>query len=863
MARHNDATGYLIELRNRESTRWFSIICDYAIRAQNATLTEDQINHITQVFLGNETYQPQTATPTTTTTPVVGVQQQSASTTVLFLEKLSNFTNFKQLSNTLELTIDKRITIIFGKNGAGKSSLCDAIKVLARPQAPEKPLNNVKNINTNTTSFDYKFNIDANESSWQISDGYGLFSDRIKYFDSTVAYKYLRGPANPESVVSIEPFRLEVFQYAGAFVRRLNQALNNKMRDIETETTQNIEKTQTDFSEFIEHEAAIADLSLSNCNELKELLTIYTPLEEKEAQTHEKSKSQLKRLKDATSEAGLRLQKTEFDILLQFSHSIKSFKSVFSKNSLRETANLSQRLNELKVHQTELAKSITPDDVNKSEFITFIQASKPMLDYENITKDVECPFCHRPFDDESLELCKKYHEFLLDKVGNDISDIQDKLVIANRKIQAVKDYSLNRPEPSSFPMSPILLDNIIEWVENIQACIPDSGTETDESKFEAYEDNELLEETIILLAKEVLARYRSIKIATGDTERLQKEISDLNDTIRKYDYRNLIENNKEYLEQLVTKIEGLDHSKTLIERASFSVNLRNITNKNKEAYRELVVSEFEDALNEEYKKLSNRDISDFGIQLRDTGADQSVELHANIGNTEIHRVLSEGEQKIHALALFYAEASVGDQHIIVFDDPVASFDYDYSARYARRLRDFAQNATDVQIIVLTHNWDYFVHMQKILNKANLNNELSIQVIEQCSIINEYTEKIDDLKGKIVPKLAEVGVFELEDKEFIAANMRRLIEAIINKRVFNSQRHQFKQTTINTSIFNQFTKLVPLETMEATKLVDIYSDISVPGHDDPRNHYANVERSDFLDWYDDICTIEADLKSRRP
>ncbi len=57
---------------------------------------------------------------------------------------------------------------------------------------------------------------------------------------------------------------------------------------------------------------------------------------------------------------------------------------------------------------------------------------------------------------------------------------------------------------------------------------------------------------------------------------------------------------------------------------------------------------------------------------------------------------------------------------------------------------------------------------------------------------------------------------------MAGKMRRLIEAVVNTHVFNHQRHQYKQRKHSVSEFHHYTKLVPLETAEATTLRDLYA-----------------------------------------
>ena len=134
----------------------------------------------------------------------------------------------------------------------------------------------------------------------------------------------------------------------------------------------------------------------------------------------------------------------------------------------------------------------------------------------------------------------------------------------------------------------------------------------------------------------------------------------------------------------------------------------------------------------------------------------------------------------------------------MFDDPVSSFDYNYITNYCTRLRDFALKHTTRQIIVLTHNWEFFVQLQTTLNGSGLNGQLSVQVLENCAVVADYSEKIAELKADITTILAAPGEPSIARKEEMAGKMRRLIESVVNTHVFNNQRHQY-QTEDTTSV----------------------------------------------------------------
>ncbi|MDO8706319.1 MAG: AAA family ATPase [Sulfuricaulis sp.] len=295
---------------------------------------------------------------------------------------------------------------------------------------------------------------------------------------------------------------------------------------------------------------------------------------------------------------------------------------------------------------------------------------------------------------------------------------------------------------------------------------------------------------------------------------------------------------------------------------AFTPLLKKITDAAKKAHEELVVTDFEKRLNAEYITLTEKDMAAFGVTLARKGSDALVTVLPQIGGKEIEGVLSEGEQRVHALALFFAELETCPQSVLVFDDPISSFDYNYIANYCARLRDFALKHPGHQTIVLTHNWEFFVQLQTTLNSGGLDPHVSVQVLENCSVVADYSEKSDELKADITAVLNLPGEPTKAQKEDMAGKMRRLIEAVVNTHVFNSTRQQYKQRKHSVSEFHRYTKLVRLETAEATTLRDLYAKLSITEHDDTRNAYVNTDKATFQSRYGAVVAVENAVISRK-
>lgn len=83
-----------------------------------------------------------------------------------------------------------------------------------------------------------------------------------------------------------------------------------------------------------------------------------------------------------------------------------------------------------------------------------------------------------------------------------------------------------------------------------------------------------------------------------------------------------------------------------------------------------------------------------------------IELKDAISPVKNREILSEGEQRIVALAAFLADATGADRKLpIVFDDPISSLDQRYEEAVAKRLVELAEHR---QVVVFTHRLSLMV-----------------------------------------------------------------------------------------------------------------------------------------------------------
>ena len=194
MPNHADAIGYLNDLAREVGEPWFKMVSDLVATSGESSLDQNSRDTLFAIFTKRASYLPVQPGAATMLSP-------AAMPTGDFLEALSAFSNFKLLESTLQLTFTKRITVVFGANGSGKSSICESLKVLASPEAPSRPLHNVRSPALATPGFSYKFRRDAILQCWTPTVGYGPRSVIIKYFDAGIALKIVESAVEPGRIV--------------------------------------------------------------------------------------------------------------------------------------------------------------------------------------------------------------------------------------------------------------------------------------------------------------------------------------------------------------------------------------------------------------------------------------------------------------------------------------------------------------------------------------------------------------------------------------------------------------------------------------------------------------------------------------
>ncbi|MDO8374964.1 MAG: AAA family ATPase [Burkholderiaceae bacterium] len=858
MAIHTDATGYLLDLKTQYAEAWFALVCDLAISSSGQAPMQGELETLWRVFHGVEGYAPTVASPPP-------LPAQSVPPAPQFLAKLSGFSGYKRLSPDLLLNLTKQVTLIFGKNGSGKTSICQAIKILSSGETPVNPLYNARESTRPIPSFTYRLSTTGSDVAWTPQVGYGSRTDAFKYFDSTIATRHTSGALPVDSSVQIVVFRLEIFEYARAYVQAF-QAFAAAKVAAEKESHQTaVQQIKTQLSSFVAiDQPPFVGWSATNCIDILDYVQNMPTFDAAKLAELTALQSRLDQLHAASTEAGLQNLRNAHALFSSYLQDVRNFQTLVKACEPADITTVRDSQRQKQAAIAELSRNSFPPHVDHAKHHALITSASQITDFSAATEQkTQCPLCYEYLSAQSASTFRSYSAYLTSTLQQEAQLLYQRLATINSNLSKARQYRHRDYQACQPYLPPDFVSTLAALVQVIASALPhDAIAATPDSLTPLLRVNEL--DAYIAQLGATTAQYLdSINTSAQGQTTLKAEILRITGEIATLQAHRAVETHREAIRTAASSATQHHLNWTRVDRYSFTALLAALTRKGRLAHTDLVRSTFEASLSREYQRLCGATSQEMGVQLHSVGDQQDIVVSPRIGADPVHRVLSEGEQKIHALAVFFCEATMATHQILVLDDPVTSFDYNNVSNLAMRIRDLARDQPTTQLIIFTHQWDFFINLQTVFNRSGLGGRISVQVLEDRATVKEYVEKWPELCALIDGILASGAEPTTAQKEEVSGYLRRLIERLTNAEVFNEQRHQYRAKSLPISDFVQFTKLVPLQIVEANQLRDLYAELSPPEHDDVRNYYASKSGHQFRLWYAQIKTLQVAINGRKP
>jgi len=648
----------------------------------------------------------------------------------LFLTQLRDLKNVNALVKGQAIDFNPKLTIVFGENACGKTGYVRVLKKAAAVRTTEAVLPDVSQAQriTQPPSARIGFRLGQEkpqELEWNDHAGLAPFN-RIDVFDSRATSLHVDGDLN----YIYTPGELARFPLVQQGIEGVRSRLDHGVTD----------RTQTSnpFLLQFDRRSRIYPLidSLGAATDLAQLKALST-VNDAETQEIPTLKAEVEALQTTNPAAQLKLAgavKQHLEALIKSLSAIGRFDVPKYRNSLERLQKAKYQYE--KATQESFAGLPIPG-LLKEEWRHFIQAGEEYLKtLDEAAKypagGEECLYCRQPLSPEAVALLKKYRDYCNNDLRTELDAAEREIEAIRREFQQRVDFAdlerrVGEVAGNGAGITAEQLREIREFVGKgkfIQGAI-------ESRKTVEWGDQTAQNARVLKYLEDAQAHNKELlKDLTERRDKREEALGERQGKLLDIESRLKLAALMPQIEKAVEQAKWVDKAK--IQQRKFQGLLRSLTDTSKIASEQLLNRDFEKYFNEECRALRAP-----AVTLQFPGRQGQVTRKKAVAGGE-HRpsdVLSEGEQKVIALADFLAEASLKPPAPVIFDDPINSLDYIRMKEVVTRIVALSDSR---QVIVFTHNIWFTTEMLARFEKRP----------EDCAY---YDVTRDDMKIGIVSK----------------------------------------------------------------------------------------------------------------
>lgn len=674
----------LVKWANAQDSWIRHIVAD--VLAAKQPLSSDEVEAVYSEFLIEKGLAPGTYVDLA---PLVDVDDSAQAEDQLELLSLSGVVGVNALAGNQTIEFDPCVTIMFGENGSGKTGYARILKRLAAVRTAEQILPDINGVGTlPEPSADIAFKLGNTQQSlrWQNETGLAPFT-RVSVFDAPCVSIHVDSELN----YVYTPVELALFAYIGEAVRGVQTLAEQEAATLKVSATPFLAR----FTRGSRIYPLIEMLGpTSDMNEINQLGVLSDDERARritlETEIAALRGSGLAAMQAAASELVIRLQRANDVVKLAATFNGTAYET--ARVALERAQQERRRARGELFNGGELAG---PADDEWQSFVSEGEHYRQHLGLADYPGEGDrCLYCRQELSPTAIAIIGRYRSFLEDALANQVSEADRAarhlaLPAGSVSLQVMQAdcaalLAMDPVPPYAAELSAVV-DVVIETVQLTAALAlaPSSA-----------------------LSTRALALLESIEPALEASQAQVASLSDQIDNVAealKSRQAEFIELDARLtLEQILPNVRnfvlsakrGLQLS-TLAKGLSATV-LRRLTELSKLASEDLVNQDFERLFREECEALRAPRVA-----LEFQGRRGKAERKKAVAQYKPSSILSEGEQKVLALADFLAEGRMGSANApIVFDDPVTSLDYRRMAEVAGRISLLGETH---QVIVFTHN----------------------------------------------------------------------------------------------------------------------------------------------------------------
>lgn len=762
----NNAIDYLIELaENDKCNTWVSYVIKYFI--ENQGVIDDNTKNDLADYLLQRKEIPELKSSSF---------KFNSNNEKILLKKLNHHSGVNALSDEQKISFSSQINIIYGLNGTGKSSYFRVLNNMTGHAKSKNILHNVYSNSPKNINVDIEYYLDntLKSSTWSNTSNISDLRS-IRVFDTEYTNNYLQKRNSDELL--IKPYALSYFSEISDLIIEIKELAEEKIKfDGESLPDINLEKVTESFREFLNKDSF----------EKEDIVKIksFENFSSKEKNQLKNTKKSIEDLNKSNSEDVIKINEIKLDklkkIKLEFNRIVALLK-LEEKNTdiLVEKRSTLTHEHSIARQQFEVFSKIPGTDSD-----TWTNFIKSGISYcEEFELGDECPYCHRSYDETSLGITKAYSKFIKDTTQIQLDRNTENI---NEKILVLEDISEVDLKSEKIEDNPELITLNKQIIKNKELLLRKLRGQ------EPIKAPKIQDELLNNLSKEI-----------GNIKQLQIELksnqSQKIESLEKYNQQLIALEEKTVLSSQFAQLsEFVDMKNRLFREGQFisEISTSKLSFLSKKAHNDLLTDNLLKTFKKNLKKLG---LGNLSIQLQASNNKGKQQTELVLGNNKnIEDILSEGEQKATALALFISEISLSNnQSTIIFDDPVNSLDHRIMNNFSELLMSLNN-----QIIIFTHNkmfLDCFEissggHICKNVNGgcskskgkhiflyetlSDGKDKKGIIKIKQTENLNTYISDIE--------KLLSENPLSDNSKQLVCGKLRKAVEFAIDEIILNRQ-----------------------------------------------------------------------------
>lgn len=776
---HSHAKGYLLEVANKPDTEcWLKDLIVKIVNNNGILSDEDLTDSLNQLKNGGQSVLP------------MPFASPSATGHSIRLVSLKHNRGVCALSENQKIQFSNDITLLYGMNGSGKSSYFRILNEMVGGNRQQRIRSNIYLENNPTINIELKYedNSSVHNIIWDgttraISDLTG-----ISVFDSNYTNSFLEKRSTDTAIV--HPYGLYLFTSLSESLDKINQLLQSEIDNMRRQLPKiNLMDMSDKLSQLIS--------SAQYDNNLKEYIQARYDFVEQHRDELEMLNSQIKQLSETNYADKIKLEtgnKSQFEKLLQFikityEGLVEYEKQVHQLIDVLKTSR--QKAEETKAKISILQEIGSTDSL---EWKMFVKSADSYTQSSSLSNDI-CPYCRQSLSRRAMSIIESYAVFLNDKNLLELDNLERKKEELRKTIASIQteygmsEYFSNLIKSHDEALHILINTVLLDFSKIKSALLQNLQKETVEP---LQMSNEI--QKLISTISDIYAQYSEL---LGDlqqkNEKKEQILKELKEKQAPLLERKAINEQKDLFKRWFEDM----HEIHVLQGLQGKLSTRTVSNLAKIASKELITNNLFRKFQEELKALG---LDKLDVTLIESGVSKGhtymqLKLH---NNHEVTDILSEGEQKGVALALFLAERKMEvAQNPIILDDPVNSLDHFITSRFVERLLSLNN-----QIIIFSHHLLLKSTLMNLpgLHECGVNQQASCHKSTRHLFLYKvwdygrdrkgvvYEDKQDNVANNLnaVKKLLEKQPFQNQDSISAGAQLRHVIELLIDEKVFNGQ-----------------------------------------------------------------------------